>query len=216
MISRIIFYVISKWNLSRKGQITSTSQIGTWIKFICSQEQINSIVEVGTWNGAGSSNLIAKSIESQRFESENLKVIGIEIDYKMYKKAKKRLRKYSFFKVIHGRIVDENELDTFNLSREEKEWIKVDRNNIKSCPNVYEFLPQRIDLLILDGGEFSTYAEFKKLENRLTNFVILDDINLRKGKRIIDEIMNSKKYNILFLSEERNGSAIFKLNELSF
>jgi hypothetical protein len=206
-VKKILDLLISKLQLRYRGQITSKYEIGHWIEFICSQNQVLSIVEIGTWNGAGSSSLIAKSIQD-RNSLKNVSVVGLEINNDMYKMAKNRLKKYSFFKVIHGRIVDEEDLDFLNLSKEEIIWVKNDISNMKSCQNVLELLPKAIDLLILDGGEFSTYSEFKKLENRLMKFIILDDIKLRKSRKILEEMVKSPTYNVVFISNERNGSAL--------
>jgi hypothetical protein len=81
---------------------------------------------------------------------------------------------------------------------------------MKSCPNVIEILPNFIDLLLLDGGEFSTYSEFKALEDRLIGWVLLDDTNTRKCKKLFLELSESDSYNLIYSSDERNGVAVFR------
>ena len=64
-------------------------------------------------------------------------------------------------------------------------------------------------MLILDGGEYSTYPEFKKLKDRTTIFV-LDDTNTLKCMRIRQELL-TEKYQIIYDNlQERNGCSIFR------
>ena len=65
-----------------------------------------------------------------------------------------------------------------------------------------------IDLLILDGGEFSTYSEFQLLKSRVTKYVVLDDIFTRKCKKILQEVQSSNEFEVIYFSTERNGSAV--------
>ena len=184
------------------------AEIGRWILLLSSLTEVEQILEIGTWNGAGSSQLIARGVASNPAKLKTCKVIGLEIDENLSKIAKKNLGKYSFFTVLRGTIVNEDELDFKDLVGDEKEWINEDIIKMKSCKNILADLPLFFDLVILDGGEFSTYAEFKKLEHRITKFLILDDTRTRKSRRILEEIESSNHYEIIFKSAERNGTAV--------
>lgn len=81
---------------------------------------------------------------------------------------------------------------------------------MRMVPMSLDMVPDRIDLLILDGGEFSTFAEFKTLESRINNWVLLDDIQTRKCKRLFAELSNSVQYSLVGTSSERNGTAVFR------
>ena len=48
-------------------------------------------------------------------------------------------------------------------------------------------LPEIFDVVLLDGGEFTTYYEFQMLKDR-SKIIILDDINTDKCKLIVKEI----------------------------
>jgi hypothetical protein len=65
---------------------------------------------------------------------------------------------------------------------------------------------------VLDGGEFSTESEFKKLANR-SKIIVLDDTEVRKGKAIKASVISSPdKYKIIFnLPEMRNGIMAFEI-----
>ena len=175
-----------------------------------SLDEIKTIVEIGTWNGGGSSMLIAKGVASNLSKIQDTVVLGLEANGQMYKKAKNRIRKYQFYKVVHGHIVEVDELDSSNLTQSEVNWFEEDSQFIKNSPNVLSMLPESIDLLLLDGGEFSTYAEFKKLEKRLCKFLILDDTQTRKSSHILKYTKNSQQFRTIFESQERNGVAVIQ------
>ena len=70
---------------------------------------------------------------------------------------------------------------------------------------------REIDLLILDGGEFSARGEFRKVEPRLRGFLILDDTKTRKCKDLLNELKSRSDYMVVWESEERNGAAVLRV-----
>ncbi len=197
------------------GQIDERSEIGRWIQTLSSLEENYSIVEIGTWNGRGSSRMIASGVSRKISARPNMtgacKVIGFEIHEGMHKKSERFLNQYDFFNVVYGSIVLPEELDNLNLSKEEQVWFQQDIQKMTSAPIVEDLIPDEIDLLILDGGEFSTYAEFKKLENRTHKWVVLDDTKTRKCQRILEEIKLNGRYLLVSESDERNGTAVIRV-----
>lgn len=191
------------------GQINESSDLGRWIRLLASLEQVSTIVEIGTWNGRGSSRMIALGVKDSA-NQQGKHVQGLEIDFKMWRKAERNLRRYGFFEVIHGTIIHIDDLDTKNLSAVEVQWIAHDQRNLQEAKNVLSHIPSQIDLLILDGGEFSSYAEFLTLESRLSGFVVLDDTSVRKNKVVVEKLLVDKKFKLVWESDLRNGCAIFK------
>jgi hypothetical protein len=195
--------------LRPKGQMSVGSEVGRMLFAICSLSESKTIVEIGTWNGLGSSTLIAKGVLAGKTKA---KVFGLEIDEKRYLQSKKNLKKYSFFKVIYGRIIEIEDLNSDNLNFSENEWIKSDSINIAKANYVLSQLPMQIDVLLLDGGEFSSYAEYKVLCDRGIKWLFLDDVNVRKNRLVLMEAVASGKYREIWKSDERNGTAILVPN----
>lgn len=191
----------------KRGQVSDKHQIGRWIRLLASLEENRTILEIGTWNGNGTSKMIVQGVCSRRV-GQSVKVIGLEANEKFYRKAKSNLRKYSFFHVVFGTIVTQQALDTQNLTSVEREWLAKDIGDLESAPFVLSIIPTRIDLLVLDGGEFSTYAEFQVLKERVSKWLVLDDTNTRKAKRILQELVADNLFSIVFQSDERNGTAV--------
>ena len=64
------------------------------------------------------------------------------------------------------------------------------------------------DVLLLDGGEFTTYHEFQILKNRC-KILMLDDINTDKCKLIVNEIEHDPSWKIIKRENiKRNGYLI--------
>jgi hypothetical protein len=80
---------------------------------------------------------------------------------------------------------------------------------MRDAPLVIDAIPLSLDLVILDGGEFSTYAEFLELKDRLAKWVVLDDVKTRKNRRVLEELQKDPAFALVAEEDERNGTAIF-------
>jgi hypothetical protein len=191
----------------RLGQVSDQHQIGQWIRLLASLEENCTILEIGTWNGLGTSRMIVQGVCSRQ-DSRFVEVIGLEANENLYRKAKLNLKKFEFFQVLFGTIVTEEQLDRSNLTSVEEEWLAKDVCDLKKAPFVLSRIPKKIDLLILDGGEFSTYPEFQVLKEIVSKWIVLDDTNTRKCKRILQEVVSEDIFSIVWSSSERNGTAV--------
>jgi len=211
IIARAARKILRRFEATHYGQVRKHHEIGKWIEFISSLPNVNVIVEIGTWNGKGTSRAIVRGVKSRSNASRSaIKVVGYEINPKLVNIAKKTLRKYPFFEVVFGSIVSVNALDRSNLNASEILWIDQDELWIKNAPNVLGTVPSVIDLLVLDGGEFSTLSEFKLLSPRVEGWVVLDDIKTRKCCEIMNLVRKGNDFNIVYESNERHGTAILK------
>jgi hypothetical protein len=197
------------------GQITLDSWLGNFLREICKKHpEIKTVVEIGTWDGMGSTDCVIQGfLES---EKTDIKFVSLESNPQMYQNAcgawKDRLPEWA--SLVHGRVVDESEMDSSDLSDQEKVWFKEDVDGMATCPNVAEDLPENIDLLILDGGEFSTKSEFLKLVSR-SSIVVLDDTRARKCNWIREHaLQNTDKYELIFDAPDvRGGIMAFSVME---
>jgi hypothetical protein len=207
-------------NMEKIGQISINSEIGKDIYNYVSMAEIINIVEIGTWNGYGSTQCIYKSIVENK--KQNYNVFTIESSIEMFNIANNinEYRVLNNFNLILGRIIEKEDVVDLNclpekyfsvFSKEiQKKWLIDDLKNYEKVPNVLEKLPSKIDLLILDGGEFSTYKEFISLKDR-SDIIILDDVNCIKCFHILEYIKNHQsEFIIIKKTEERNGTMTIK------
>jgi hypothetical protein len=198
------------------GQINLSSEAGQMIKKISEFSDVKTIVEIGTWNGAGSTACVAEGLKT----NPDASLVSFECSKPMYSEAEIYWRDTKNIKIVWGRIVEESELDVEGISEDEKGWLQDDLVAMRECDNVYEQVPDII--------EFSTLAEFNKLVNR-TKYIFLDDTRLRKTKKIRQFLLDSDdfvtledKQDILLDSDDfvtledkqdRNGWSVFKRDE---
>lgn len=153
---------------AEKGQILPSSTFGEWL--IKCAYSANTILEVGTWHGLGST--LCLSMGLVRPEQ---RLWTIEPDAERHAEAQTYYNdpRMTF---IHGRALD-----------------------------VLDQLPERIDLLLLDGDDLSTDAEWDALKDR-TSVVALDDTRERKNRRQRDLLSRDPDWRFLVdILHERNG-----------
>jgi len=207
------------------GQINLGTVPGNIIYEISKRVDVDCIVEIGTWNGMGSTQCVIKGIE----DSEKHKhFISIELYRDMYEEAKSNLlEKSTIVNLLNGTIIEPSDLDWFAESIIEEVlssqkdlygisyihtalWYEKDIENIKSAPNIISSIPEKIDFLILDGGEYTSYPEWKRLKDR-TRIVCLDDSNIFKCSKIRSEIIDSGDYETIYDDlSDRNGFSVFE------
>jgi len=204
-------YMENKKNMF--GQINRGTELGEIIYNIVRQEDVINIVEIGTWNGLGSTKCIRDSIIENNKTQYN--VISLETNKIMYQSAINNNQPLINFKIINGTIISVNDFIKFDEIEDmffneygrdiQINWYNEDINNCKNSLNVFKIIPENIDLLILDGGEYSTLAEYNKLKDRY-RYLILDDTKCLKNKKIREEIINNQSHIVINDNlNDRNG-----------
>ena len=204
-----LFYRIANGRAFRKGQVTMESDIGKWIQLICSLSDVKTIVDVGTWSGAGTTKCAVQGVLAKSKGGNAAHIIGIELNPEFARKAANRFSRYSFVEILHGSLVTSSELDVDQLSTEEAGWLEQDRNLLEKAPIQLDKMPREIDCLILDGGEFSTLPEFLALRSRVRGWIVLDDVLTRKNRQVMNLLLSDPEFSLAFKSAERNGTAVF-------
>ena len=168
--------------------------------------------QIGAWEGKGSTRVLAKAA-STRPDTKSVSILSLEAARERAKRAQKRNRKFSFVEVVWGSIVAEKDLDYHGLNGNESVWIAEDINALKNCPQILDSIPESIDALFLDGGEFSTKKEYDLLFNRITKWLILDDTLTRKSAAIAKMIREgTAPFVVVVDSHQRNGFMVAIVN----
>lgn len=189
------------------GQINRNSFLGNLIYKYSSRTDINNIVDIGTWNGYGSTKCIIDALIDNH---KNHKFISIEANKKQFLQAQYNLSKYSqYVNLVYGSLVGVNDIINIkNIDESHKffqkyskslqlQWRQQTLIEVSEAPDATSTLPESIDLLILDGGEYTTYAEFLKLKDK-TRIFVLDDTETFKNAYTKQHILdNSNLFNVL-------------------
>lgn len=101
--------------LSGRGQINPRDEIWQWIREVSSDPRTRNIVEIGTFNGGGSSTAIVSGL----LFNPGARAIGLETDWLLHliSAAKLRLKTGNRFIVLRGSLVDVTELEVEDLSK---------------------------------------------------------------------------------------------------
>lgn len=204
------------------GQVNRGSHFGEHIYKFSLYPEFKNYVEVGTWNGEGSTKCFMDALFG-RFDDSCLYTVEANIEF--YDQASKYWDThtmlyrgpYDKLHLLYGRLIEVEDL----VSEEEVRahpifpqhpWLEWRNRNIKEygeCENIAAKLPDEIDVLLLDGGQFSTRGEFDLLKDR-SKVVMLDDTNTFKTEKIRQEILeNPDTWSILVdLPGDRHGFTI--------
>ena len=167
-----------------EGQIKIDTPPGKLLYNFIEKNDIKNVLEIGTWNGLGSTIVLYDALKGK---GGKFSITSLETDKIAYKNAKKNLKNRKEINLLLGRITEINEMPEpssidfikHNLNPENIEWFYQDLRRYKKTKNVFELLDTDYDLILFDGGEFSTFAEFEKLYQR-TKYFCLDDIDTYK------------------------------------
>lgn len=195
------------------GQINLNDEAGLNIKKICERADVNNIVEIGTWNGMGSTLCIYNAIKNT-----SKRLISLETSKEMYDIAFNFYKDKKEVSIINGfisnELLDFDSLDDSFFTDYDKNtklsWYKEDLNNMSKCQNALDLLPDEIDFLILDGGEFSSWQEYLILKDR-SKIIFLDDTRPPTIKNCMarKDLIKTRKMIVDNLND-RNGYCIFE------
>lgn len=189
-----------------QGQILPGSRFGDILTVLA--REAATIVEIGTWRGQGSTRCLANGLvrPEQRMWS-------LDTSLDMIHQARQG---YSDPRItfIHGRVIrpEEMEIDKAPTDREKLALFYGEREALAQSPYVLDQIPESIDLLLLDGGEYTSIAERKVLEPR-TKIMALDDClqsRAWKNYRNYMHFMNNGWVRLVDGMDDRNGWFVFQ------
>lgn len=178
-------------------------------------------LEVGTWMGNGTTRCVVDGFLASGAERE-FHFYSLETNREIYLEAQRlwNLRGLPFLHLLYGRLHEDGILYT-DIIEADPDFEKVkehynlyfdqDRIDYHLAPLVpIGLLPEEIDVLILDGGEFSGMADWLALQNKKPQIVCLDDILTMKNKKVVQILEESGSWTKIAGSDDRNGWAVFE------
>src|SRR5882672_8727842 len=157
--------------VSSLGQICEGTPFGDLLTGLARKAE--TIVELGTWHGQGSTRCLAMGIELP-----DQRLVSVEIDMGLFDEALRAWAGYDQITLLCGRIAPDDGFEPYAHpgGEEMRGPLGYDflRGQFMAAPNVLADLPMHIDLLLLDGGEWSSSAEMDILLPRC-DIIALDD-----------------------------------------
>lgn len=157
------------------GQIAPSSEFGQKLTELA--HEANTIVEIGTMFGNGSTLCLHNGMTRA-----NQKLITIDKNNDALEIARQKYKDDSRVVIIHGTLVLPWEFQPFAGSEADKKFYHPEKTANASAPYVFESIPWGIDLLVLDGGDWTSDVEFTKLKDRF-QIVAMDDTNIERSNK---------------------------------
>lgn len=197
--------------IENTGQIQLTQPFGQWISTYAEDTRFQRYLEIGTWNGRGSTCCFYDGF-SKREDTPVLH--SYEINESRFKEAKELWKAVPQIHILHGRILENHQCPVFYEVKKvfpyvTESWHTEDIKNFWNCPYIPIDSPE---VVLLDGAEYLTYFEFQQLkDNPSIQVYLLDDICSEKCSWIYEYISNQPDWKEVAGSKtERHGWAVFE------
>jgi len=209
------------------GQINMRSKFGRIVNAVSSVTEFKLFLEIGTWNGEGSTACVMNALMKR---TDSSRLFSIELMPEMYSKAKQfwswlENSQYSHQLVLlNGKVIDKGiltvqEIEThpaFSKVKQHYElYYQSDVDFFDSATNVSDQLPERVDVALLDGGEFCSFAEFEYVLSELKpKMFILDDTAIIKCSKAREQLLADDGWHVYYDDlTDRHGASIFVQKE---
>lgn len=154
---------------AQHGQILPESRFGQWLTNLARDSE--NIVDVGTWRGGGSTQCLVNGIIRK-----TQKIWTVEIDGKLLKEACDGLACAQLIP-LNGSIIPIEHFKCFMpFGASDRGTYEFEWRSVSNAEYVGGSLPDQIDLMVLDGGEFSTQFEWEFWHEKV-KVVAMDDTN---------------------------------------
>lgn len=201
------------------GQINPESSMGRVLEQLAADSSYSTYVEVGTWNGLGTTRCLMNGMKRRKIPGE---IWSYEAHPDMYTTALQNWsQRPSYLHIQYGTL--HRQISSLESIRDHPgiqtivrgygngytEWHAGEKRSLFTAPLVEP--PACIDVVVLDGGEFTTQGDWDILKTRNPRVVALDDTMVFKTHDIRKELLQSPEWMTLHDEPtERNGWAVFK------
>jgi len=201
-------------NSNNIGQITTESELGKFLFYSTINPHIVNFLEIGTWNGLGSTKCFINGFKKRK---QPFKFYSLECNNEKSIYAKKLYEGINNVFILNEVLLNEKPNDIHDVfpvlleNEQYKCWNDIDFNNMKDKKLFLENsdLPEKFDLVLLDGGEFTTWYEYNIIKDRCI-ILALNNTTTYKCKKIVEDIKLSNNWRILIENDERNGTLVCK------
>ena len=198
-----------------EGQINRNTDFGSLLYSIALVSNFTKWLEIGTWNGKGTTSCILDGFRDSN--KKDGKLISYEANKYMCEMAKRNLQSHSNFDSVifnEGRI-DNNKLfpkveDLSQVTRESNFFRQFYDCEKQLYENAQQIKPQfSPEVCILDGAEYTGLLDFESIPKDELKILFLDDVNCDKNKKVVEYLMNDRSWKLYKKSDSRNGWACF-------
>ena len=137
------------------------------------------------------------------------KLWSLEANAEKARSSQSRYAKNDRIEIIHARLLGDYSVDRTIFKNFVEQWRHVDDANLQTAPVFWGSVsaPKSFDVVLLDGGEYTTYPEWRALRTR-TRWLLLDDTNADKCRQVLADVRRDPTWEVVEAFDERNGCAL--------
>ena len=208
-----------------RGEVDGESEMGKCLRALARTPEFVRYVEIGTATGLGSTLRLMEGILSR---GDNAALWSVECVPLLRDIAENNWRGRETggrLRLIYGSVVRADEIMSPEEAQahplcagkdggEVRDFVSraypKNREAVAAAPDALKLIPDDIDVLILDGGEFSSSAEFEKLRNRARVIVLDDSHRAIKNYHVREELQGDAEWRMIVeRPDDRNGWCVF-------
>ena len=167
---------------------------------------LQNYLEVGTWNGRGSTAGFAKGFRQRH---DNAWVFySLEANKEKQASAADLYKDDKNIHILHS-VLDkpyEHQIKAI-FKHVNGHWNQVDNDNVRTATNFWDMkdIPKWFDVVMLDGGEYTTYFDFLTVRDK-TGIMILDDVNDTKSHMICQLLNLDPMWKLIECVKDQRGN----------
>lgn len=205
------------------AEITPQDAFGVAMKNCIQRYAVQKILEIGAFDGDGSTQVLAQALAEKKGEKI---LVSLEEKPERFKNLVANTRTYPFVRAVQASSLGWNSFtlrdfekdvwsSSFNGLRYPKEqvrgWHAEDLASISQVDRGFlEDSAEAWDAVLIDGGEFFGWDEFRLLRSRTRCFFLDDAFQAFKTFRVRLELSNDPDWRLVWSDARlRNGAAIF-------
>ena len=198
------------------GQVNEKSVLGKACQDWAKNENYHTYLEVGTWNGLGTTKVIHEALKKRSDSVEGgYTFYSLECNSEKSEIARMFYRNEKNVHILNEVLANpsEKELEeAFPVLKDDPvlhSWSSIDNKNIKTAKLFLERqeLPEIFDVVLLDGGEFTTLFDFYAIRNR-ARVLLLDDTNSLKCSKIAEILREDSDWDIVIDDKANLGCLV--------
>lgn len=179
------------------GQLGINTPIGQFLSQFVQNPEIKSIVEVGTWNGRGSTRSIMEGLlkreDATNFYSLEAEQHRQQSGVRFWEtRDKGNVNLNLLWGKLSNNMVSRDYVRLHPKFSDQLQYYDFELTQTYEAPLVGDDLPENVEFVFLDGGEFCSVYDYnflvKKYEHSL-KFIGLDDIDTIKNEEIYKNLV---------------------------
>ncbi|ABT16090.1 glycosyl transferase [Paramecium bursaria Chlorella virus CVM-1] len=198
-----------------EGQLGASTPVGQFLAKIVQIPEFKNFIEVGTWNGRGSTKCIMNGLVQR---SDKTSFYSLEADKGRCQSGqdfwatqeKGNVDLHLLWGKLSDKMVTREYVQTHPKFSSQLQYFDIEASQTHEAPLVGDDLPNDVEFAFLDGGEFCSIFDFNVLVKKYAHslkVIGLDDIDTIKNERIYENLMQPDSPWVRFVTGPHPGRA---------